>query len=106
MDQLGEKRAAWIARVLGISVPGKAPDVPDIVGLWRDAKDAIDTQIEGLRQAFLKTGHPLAQAACEKGLGAFSGGRLTAFQTAVIERRNAAPDKIAAAAAALKYAAD
>jgi hypothetical protein len=62
----------------------------DPVGIWWDAKDKVNEQIEKLRHVFLGTGHALAQAACEKGLGAFSGGMLTRFQAAIIDYNQAA----------------
>jgi len=100
------QRAEWIERVLGVmlSHPGDVQDGPaamsdqDIMSIWWEAKDAMGQQIETLRRAFLATGHPQAQLACEKGLGAFSGGVLSRFQAAVIDRRNAPPsDKEVAA---------
>ena len=102
--------------MLGVTLPvtasandgqvSQAHDGADIVGLWWDTKELVDSQIETLRRAFLATEHPLAQAACEKGLGAFSGGVLTHFQAAVIERRNAQPAAVGAASAKLKRYAD
>jgi hypothetical protein len=107
---------AWIARVLSVTLPetagvGDAQANPagggeDIVGLWWDTKDAVNAQIDALRHAFLATGHPLAQEACEKGLGAFTGGLLARFQAAVIEYRNASPSARTTAATKLKRYAD
>ncbi len=107
------QRSAWVERVLGVmlSHPSDVQDGPagmsdqDIMSIWWEAKDAMGQQIEALRRAFLATGHPQAQLACEKGLGAFTGGVLSRFQAAVIDRRNAPPaDKEAAAAKLERHA--
>jgi hypothetical protein len=85
----------WIRRVLGVDVSTGSSLVDtgdDIVGLWWNAKDTINEQLEGLRHAILATEHPLAARACENGLGGFSGGVLVRFQASVIECGNAAPE--------------
>jgi hypothetical protein len=93
----------WVSRVLGIALRPPASSSPDtaapadIVGIWWDAKDQINEQLEALRTAILQTGHPLAARACDNGLGGFSGGVLTRFQAAVIDCRNANPEATGAA---------
>lgn len=88
----------WLRRVLGAEIRNAANGGPgqsaptDVVGIWWDAKDSVNEQLEALRHAILKTRHPLAARACENGLGGFSGGALARFQAAVIDCRNAAPD--------------
>jgi hypothetical protein len=72
----------WLRRVLGMEVRNAANGGPgqsaptDIVGIWWDAKDPVNEQLDALRHAILKTSHPLAARACENGLGGFSGGVL------------------------------
>jgi hypothetical protein len=90
--------ALRIALDVTAAAPAPAPaSGDDPVGIWWDTKDKVNEQIERLRHVFLATGHALAQAACEKGLGAFSGGMLTRFQAAIIDYNQAAttarPDK-------------
>jgi hypothetical protein len=87
----------WIRRVLGVqcareekSAKGPPHGAPsqsgsDPVGIWWDTKDRLNEQLEKLRHAFMNTEHPLAGAACEAGLGAFSAGILVRFQAALID---------------------
>jgi hypothetical protein len=96
-DAQKQEKDEWILRVLGVEISPVADDsssqaAEDIVGIWWDAKDSINEQIEALRHAILNTGHPLAARACENGLAGFSGGALVRFQATVIECRNAVPD--------------
>jgi hypothetical protein len=94
----GREKDEWLRRVLGVEIPHAANGSiaqsasGDVVGIWWDAKDSVNEQLDALRNAILKTGHPLAARACENGLGGFSGGVLARFQAAVIDCRNAAPD--------------
>ena len=106
MDEAGAKdgdrqaRRDWIRRVLGAEIPiladggDLARQDQDIVGIWWNARDSINEQIEALRHAILNTGHPLAVDACENGLAEFTGGVLVRFQAAVLECRNATPEAL------------
>lgn len=100
----------WVLRVLGVETAQRESSAPepthgalpqsgsDPLGVWRDAKDRVNDQLEKLRLAFMKTRHPLAGAACEAGLGGFSGGIFTTFQVALIEFNTAdGRDRIARA---------
>ena len=98
-----EKAAQSIAALPAALDPAASPaggapteSGADPVGIWWDAKDRVNEQIEQLRRAFLETGHQLAAAACEKGLSAFSGGLLVRFQTALVDYNQAAGEMRAA----------
>ena len=38
----------WVRRVLGVALPGGAPDWPSARQAWQDANDAVNDQINGL----------------------------------------------------------
>jgi hypothetical protein len=108
-DGSTELRHEWIKRVLSVDPTAAAasPTPADLVGLWWDAKDRVNAQIDDLRRVFMATEHPLATAACEAGLGAFSGGVLVRFQAALLNYKQASAAKRAAVGAQLgKVAAD
>lgn len=98
-------RDAWVARVLNVELltqrQGTVAET-DLAGIWWNTKETVNQQLEALRRAFLATGNPLAPAACEKGLGAFTGGTLTRFQAAIIDCRGTAPPADSKAAANLR----
>jgi hypothetical protein len=104
------RRDDWVRRVLGAEIAreGKSgtdqrygdlsQSSGDPVGIWWDAKDRLNDQLQKLRHAFMDTGHPLAGAACEAGLGEFYGGIIVSFQAALIDFNTAdAPDRAALA---------
>jgi hypothetical protein len=100
-------QAAWVARVLGISA-GEAtapPPTLDYLGLWRDAKDEVDAGLNRLAAELRATKDEDLVRIADYGLFGMANGRGVGLMKALMQLRQAAPDRRPAAVKAARDAA-
>ncbi len=93
MPQPSSEQNEWIARVLG-ATPGAfsgteaADPVPDLsaaTSAWRDALDAVDTQIGALQRVLRSSDDKDLNGIAEFGLNALTGNHKVRIQAALLE---------------------
>ncbi|HET8997540.1 MAG TPA: hypothetical protein VFN42_12805 [Acetobacteraceae bacterium] len=105
-------RQAWIIRVLGFDPPrgnqsqsstgSKAK--PDLLAIWREAKDAVDVRLGALRRALLDEDDPDFARLADSGLFALGTRQNVTLMASLTAFRGAPPDALAEPAARVREA--
>ena len=92
---------AWVERVLGVAVQaGSEPsvsgsnDVQAAIAAWREASEAVDSQIEALAQALRQTGDPELADIAEFGLNAVTGDHKVPLMAALFDVGSGSPENM------------
>lgn len=107
-----EEHAAWIHRVLGVSLGPDAPVRPairaqpaELLALFRDSKDEVDVGLSKLQAEMRKTDDVDMLRLADFGMYGMTDGQGVGLMKALFDLRGAAPDKQAAALDAARKAA-
>ncbi|MBC4017932.1 hypothetical protein [Siccirubricoccus deserti] len=98
-----EDQRQWCIRVLNLDPAGASGNRGEpILGVWRDAKEAVDARLEALGRTLRGLGDPDLDQIAQYGLfGLTGGGQTVALMAALQDYDRAAPADRAAAAAAV-----
>ena len=93
-------KSAWVARVLGVVIPqpGQGDDEAgagskglDVLATWRDAKDSVDSRLNGLASKLRQYGDPDLDRIADYGLFRIGTGETVALTRSLFDYTGAQP---------------
>lgn len=89
-----ELQRMWVLRVLGVDTggaPTEEPEMPDLLGVWRDAKEAVDAGMQSLAAALHRTDDPDLHRLADHGLFGIGAGENVKLTAALLDYQRAPP---------------